>query len=82
MTKNISIRFRHWVFIDDMKFFGPGRMELLEHIESTGSIAKAAKLMNMSYKKAWLMVDEMKKSICDHAKRRTTRRWNTSYRSR
>lgn len=59
MNKNINIRFRHWVFIDDMKFFGPGRLELLEHIESTGSISKAAKLMNMSYKKAWLMVDEM-----------------------
>ncbi|SEI44202.1 molybdate transport system regulatory protein [Dyadobacter koreensis] len=59
MERNITIRFRHWVFIDDMKFFGPGRLELLEHIESTGSISKAAKLMNMSYKKAWLMVDEM-----------------------
>ena len=59
MEKNIKIRFRHWVFIDDLKFFGPGRLELLEHIEETGSIAKAAKLMNMSYKKAWLMVDEM-----------------------
>ena len=59
MEKNIKIRFRHWVFIDDMKFFGPGRLELLEHINETGSIAKAAKLMSMSYKKAWLMVDEM-----------------------
>ncbi|WP_254412467.1 winged helix-turn-helix domain-containing protein [Dyadobacter diqingensis] len=59
MSKDIKIRFRHWVYIDDMKFFGPGRLELLERIEETGSIAKAAKLMGMSYKKAWLMVDEM-----------------------
>lgn len=59
MSRDIKIRFRHWVYIDDMKFFGPGRLELLEHIEETGSIAKAAKMMGMSYKKAWLMVDEM-----------------------
>ncbi|WP_221391214.1 winged helix-turn-helix domain-containing protein [Dyadobacter sp. NIV53] len=59
MEKNIEIRLRHWVFINDMKFFGPGRLELLEHIRETGSIVKAAKAMDMSYKKAWAMVDAM-----------------------
>jgi molybdate transport system regulatory protein len=59
MEKDIRIHFRHWVYIDEMKFFGPGRVELLEHIEETGSIMKAAKAMGMSYKKAWAMVDHM-----------------------
>ena len=59
MEKNIKIRVRHWVYIDDIKFFGPGRVELLQRIEETGSIAKAAKSMDMSYKKAWAMVDAM-----------------------
>ena len=59
MKKNIKIRLRHWVYIDDTKFFGPGRLELLEHINDTGSIVKAAKAMDMSYKKAWAMVDAM-----------------------
>ena len=59
MEKEIRIRVRHWIYIDDMKFFGPGRMELLEHIQETGSIVKAAKAMKMSYKKAWAMVDAM-----------------------
>ncbi|SKB71401.1 winged helix-turn-helix domain-containing protein [Dyadobacter psychrophilus] len=59
MEKNIELRFMHWVFVDGIKFFGPGRAELLVHIQDTGSIAKAAKAMEMSYKKAWRMVDEM-----------------------
>ncbi len=41
------------------RFFGPGRLELLEHIDTTGSISKAAKQMGMSYKKAWDMVQSM-----------------------
>lgn len=43
----------------DDKFMGLGRVELLVHIESTGSINKAAKLMGMSYKKAWGLVQSM-----------------------
>ena len=39
--------------------FGPGRLQLLEHIEQTGSINQAAKIMNMSYKKAWQMISSM-----------------------
>ena len=59
MNKKTEIRIRHWVFVDDVKFFGPGRLELLEHISETGSISKAATAMGLSYKKAWAMVDAM-----------------------
>lgn len=59
MNRNTEIRIRHWVFIDETKFFGPGRYELLEHIAQTGSISKAATAMGLSYKKAWAMVDAM-----------------------
>ena len=41
-----------WVEGDGQRFFGPGPVELLESIEKTGSISKAAKGMGMSYKKA------------------------------
>jgi molybdate transport system regulatory protein len=54
-----EIRIRCWIDVDGEKFFGPGRAELLELISETGSIAKAAKSMGMSYKKAWDMVNEM-----------------------
>jgi molybdate transport system regulatory protein len=44
---------------DDEPIFGPGRLQLLEHIEQTGSINQAAKNMGMSYKKAWQMISSM-----------------------
>lgn len=43
----------------DDRFFGPGRLHLLENIIETGSISQAAKQMGMSYKKAWDMVNSM-----------------------
>jgi molybdate transport system regulatory protein len=51
-----EIRVRCWIDIDGEKFFGPGPAELLQLVAETGSIAKAAKSMRMSYKKAWEMI--------------------------
>jgi len=45
-----------WIEGDGQRFFGPGPVELLELVERTGSISKAAKAMGMSYKKAWDIV--------------------------
>ena len=41
------------------RFMGIGRMELLQHIQRTGSINQAAKAMRMSYKRAWELVHSM-----------------------
>lgn len=57
--KKREIRIRCWIDIDGVRFFGPGRAELLELIDEEGSITRAAKKMGMSYKKAWDMVDVM-----------------------
>ena len=38
---------------------GPGKIDLLEHIASAGSISAAARDMEMSYKRAWDLVEEM-----------------------
>lgn len=38
---------------------GPGKAELLERIAETGSIAAAGRRMEMSYKRAWMLVEEM-----------------------
>jgi len=48
-----------WIECEGERFFGPGRMELLERIDETGSINQAAKQMKMSYKKAWEMVNAL-----------------------
>jgi molybdate transport system regulatory protein len=37
---------------------GPGKADLLEAIERTGSISGAARDMGMSYRRAWLLVSE------------------------
>jgi|SRR3569833_2245066 len=38
---------------------GPGKAELLGHIADTGSISEAARRMDMSYNRAWLLVRTM-----------------------
>jgi molybdate transport system regulatory protein len=38
---------------------GPGKIDLLEQIAAFGSISAAARAMEMSYKRAWDLVEEM-----------------------
>jgi molybdate transport system regulatory protein len=38
---------------------GPGKVRLLELIAEHGSISAAGRAMNMSYRRAWLLVDEL-----------------------
>ena len=38
---------------------GPGKAALLESIRETGSISAAGRQLEMSYRKAWLLVDQM-----------------------
>jgi molybdate transport system regulatory protein len=38
---------------------GPGKVELLEQIAAFGSISAGARRMNMSYRHAWALVEEM-----------------------
>ncbi len=42
---------------------GPGKVELLEAIAATGSISAAARSLGMSYRRAWLLVDEMNRGL-------------------
>jgi len=38
---------------------GPGKVQLLELVGETGSISAAARRMEMSYRRAWLLVDAL-----------------------
>jgi molybdate transport system regulatory protein len=38
---------------------GPGKIRLLELIDETGSISAAGRTLEMSYRQAWLLVDEL-----------------------
>ncbi|HSG33300.1 MAG TPA: LysR family transcriptional regulator [Sphingomonadaceae bacterium] len=44
---------------------GPGKAELLDRIEETGSISAAARAMGMSYRRAWLLVDAMNRCFAE-----------------
>ena len=38
---------------------GPGKADLLQYIEETGSIAGAGRKLGMSYKRAWMLVETL-----------------------
>jgi molybdate transport system regulatory protein len=38
---------------------GPGKIRLLEAIKRTGSISQAGRTLGMSYRRAWLLIDDM-----------------------
>jgi molybdate transport system regulatory protein len=38
---------------------GPGKIRLLELIDETGSISAAGRALKMSYRQAWLLIDEL-----------------------
>lgn len=40
---------------------GPGKIKLLEAIGDTGSISQAGRALGMSYRRAWLLVDDLNK---------------------
>ncbi|MBF0267521.1 MAG: LysR family transcriptional regulator [Alphaproteobacteria bacterium] len=44
---------------------GPGKVDLLAAIGRLGSITAAAKDQGMSYRRAWLLVDEMNRAFKD-----------------
>ncbi len=50
---------RIWLEGEEGTFLGYGRVVLLERINEFGSISKAARSMEMSYKHAWDLVDSM-----------------------
>lgn len=54
-----KINGRIWIENPEEKIFGPGRVELLERIQASGSIRQAALQMKMSYRQAWDMINHM-----------------------
>jgi molybdate transport system regulatory protein len=59
IQSDLKLNGRLWMEINNIPVIGPGRVELLEKIQQTGSIRQAALQMNMSYRQAWQMIDHM-----------------------
>ena len=45
------------IVLDKSDRVGPGKIRLLELIAEKGSISEAARTMQMSYRRAWLLID-------------------------
>lgn len=56
-------RFRMRIQAGDAIAIGPGKVALLEAIAQTGSITAAAKRLEMSYRRAWLLLDELNRCL-------------------
>jgi len=59
------IRFR--VDFSQACSLGPGKVELLESIQRTGSLRQAAQALGMSYRRAWLLLDGLNRSFSEPA---------------
>jgi molybdate transport system regulatory protein len=53
------LKLKAQILCGDEAAMGPGKAELLEAIDQTGSISAAGRAMGMSYRKTWLLVDSM-----------------------
>ncbi len=51
------IRFR--VNFDHDEAVGPGKIALLEHIDASGSLSQAARELQMSYRRAWQLLESL-----------------------
>jgi molybdate transport system regulatory protein len=58
-----EVRFRMRIRKGDTVALGPGKVELLEAVREHGSISAAARSLDMSYRRAWLLIDELNQSL-------------------
>src|ERR1700748_156904 len=59
----MSIRVRLRIDIGPECSIGPGKIALLEQIERSGSLSKAARILRMSYRRAWLLLEDLNRTL-------------------
>lgn len=57
--KGLSIELKIRLDLPGIGQIGPGKIELLRQIRAHRSISAAARAMNMSYRRAWLLVQDL-----------------------
>ena len=58
-----EVRFRMRICTAESVALGPGKVALLEAVREYGSITAAARSLGMSYRRAWLLIDELNRSL-------------------
>ncbi len=61
MARDLKLRIKLCSFAA----LGPGKVSLLEAVDRCGSITAAAKDQQMSYRRAWLLLDEMNRAFAE-----------------
>jgi molybdate transport system regulatory protein len=60
----LNLRSSQWIVDENNNIIiGEGRARILEHIEKTGSMNQAAKMMKMSYKAVWSKIKATEKHM-------------------
>lgn len=58
-----ELRLRMRVMVGEANAVGPGKVALLEAVDEHRSISAAAKSLGMSYRRAWLLIDELNRAL-------------------
>jgi molybdate transport system regulatory protein len=58
----LKIKSKIWIESEDGILLSEGRVQLLKKIDETGSLNKASKVLNISYQKAWRLIDDVSKT--------------------
>ena len=58
-----ELKLRMRISLGELVAVGPGKVALLEALEATGSITAAAKSLDMSYRRAWLLIAELNRAL-------------------
>jgi len=58
-SSSLKLQPRFRIYFRDEVALGPGKVKLLELLQQTGSIAEAAKQLEMSYMRAWTLIKTM-----------------------
>lgn len=60
-----ALKLKLQIVCGDSYAIGPGKADVLAAIEREGSISAAGRALGMSYRRIWLLVDEMNRSFQD-----------------
>jgi molybdate transport system regulatory protein len=62
-TSRLDVRLR--IDFGPASSIGPGKIALLEHIDRAGSLSQAARELGLSYRRAWLLLDDLNHSFTE-----------------
>jgi molybdate transport system regulatory protein len=63
MAKARAVHVRIRVDFDSGTSLGPGKVALLQQIHACGSLSQAARVLGLSYRRAWLLLDDINHSF-------------------